>query len=192
MNRTLWLKFIYLSLFVLVLVTVIYLTKTEVLQLPNLLLITLICLIPGRLVGYFYRDLLTARRLIDRGRWQQSIPYSLRFTNKIRQHKWLKIFIWFAPSLYTISPLAMGLNNLGVAHLELGEIERAEEYFWSALRIDQKYSLPYYSLAIIELLRENTSQGEYYLAKSNRLGYSQGKIDSALDRGKAIYARIGL
>lgn len=189
MNRTIFFKIAYFCIISLTLPIIFYLTKGN-LSISTLLLLTLVCLIPGRLAGYFWRDLIVGRRLMNRENWSESVPHLVRFIRKMRQHQWLNILIWFNPSLYTTSALAMGLNNLGVAYLRLGEIDEAQRHLLEALKIDQLYPMPHYNLAIIEFLRGNMYQGEHHLAESKRLGFTGGKIDRALDYVKTIRAGI--
>ena len=41
--------------------------------------VALLLLVPGRIQGFYYRDLFTGRRLLDRGEPEKAIPFIERF-----------------------------------------------------------------------------------------------------------------
>jgi len=113
----------------------------------------LVLLVPGRIAGHYYRDMLTGRRLMDARRFAEAIPYFERFLQRIEARPGLKRLIWLSPGIYTCDVEAMALNNLGATRLELGEFDQVEAPLRRALFIDPNYPIPYVNLAHLALLR---------------------------------------
>ncbi|MES9969026.1 MAG: tetratricopeptide repeat protein [Candidatus Thiodiazotropha sp.] len=152
--------------------------------------IFLLLLLPGRIIGYQWRDLIAGRRLLDSGRHAEAITLFERFLADIRGKRWLKTLIWLAPSLYTTKAEAMTLNNLGVCQLELGDFETAQAHFEHALSIDPKYPMPHYNLAILEMYQDRPESSERHLSEAVRLGFKRGSMDKVIQKSKSIYARM--
>lgn len=186
MSRTAQLKILYLSLIVLLIGGFLYLQ----LPLKYSLIVVVLFLALGRISGYFLRDLIAARKLMSRRKWRQAISLLERFVERSRTQRWLNLMLWLSPSFYTTNTLALALNNLGVSHLELRELGRAESYLKEALAIDKLYALPHYNLAILEHIKEDFRARDEYLKRARRLGFSGGTIDRVLDRVKTIYSHI--
>lgn len=145
--------------------------------------------LPGRVTGYFWRELIAARRLMDSSRHAEALPLLEGFVRKLETSPWLERLIWIAPSIYTVRAKAMALNNQGACHLETGELDLAEGEFSQALQLDSLYPIPHYNLAVIEMVRGNETQSQQHLKTSHDLGFSGGSIDQALNRVKTAYAK---
>lgn len=88
-----------------------------------LLIVIVVASIPGRLQGFFYRDLFSGRRLLEGGRPADALVCFDRFLATLRAAPWRKHLLWLAFSVYTIDAEAMTLNNIGVAHLTQGRLD---------------------------------------------------------------------
>lgn len=147
-------------------------------------------LVPGRVTGYLWRELIAARRLMDSGRHEEALPFLNAFVQKLELKPWLERLIWITPSIYTVRAKAMALNNRGSCYLETGELDLAEQDFNQALQLDSLYPIPHYNLAVIELVRGNETQSHRHLKMSSDLGFSGNSIDHILDRVKTAYAMV--
>jgi tetratricopeptide (TPR) repeat protein len=190
MNRTKIIRSLYYGGLAFALIIAIYLvgiTKGS----PFLAVwIFLLLLIPGRITGYLWRELIAGRRLLDAGRYTDAIPLFERFQSKVRKKRWLNWIIWLTPSFYTTKVEALTLNNLGVCNLELGDFEKAQELFINALSMDRRYPLPHYNLAILEMYHRRMESSERHLSEAVRLGFTGGTMDKVIQKTKSIYAQI--
>jgi hypothetical protein len=71
-------------------------------------------LLPGRLLGYFWRDLLRGLRLLQRKQYEQSAVHSSAFIEQVRAKPWLKKMVWLGTCSYSRDPESLALNNLGL------------------------------------------------------------------------------
>jgi tetratricopeptide (TPR) repeat protein len=153
---------------------------------------TLLVLIPGRIQGFYYRDFFTGRRLLDGGKFAEAIPYLERFLESIRQHPQRELLLWLSWSVYTPSVVAMALNNIGVARLNLGDVDIAESNFLRALKRDPLYPLPHFNLAIVWELRGDRNNSLKAISKAHQLGYTGGTIDVIINKSQSLLARMTL
>lgn len=155
-----------------------------------LLLVALAFLIPGRVQGFYYRDLFRGRRLLDSGHPAGAIVYFERFLAALRAAPWRRHLLWLSFSVYTPSAEAMTLNNLGAALLDVGRFEESERALQSAIAIDPQYSLPFFNLAVLHSVRGDQAMAERAAAESSRLGFTGGTMDIALGRAQSLLARL--
>ncbi len=153
------------------------------------LIVAAVLLVPGRLLGVFYRDLFRGRRLLDLRQPEASIGYTSRFVDHIRRHRGQKRLLWLAWSMYTPDAEAMALNNLGAARLELGDFAGASDAFKSALVVDPQYPLPYYNLAIERVIADDHAEATRLAAEAERLGFRRTRIDATIREAQALLAR---
>jgi len=156
---------------------------------PVVMLATgLLLLIPGRIQGFYYRDLFAARRLLDSGKPEEAILSLERFVKSIEQHPSRSKLLWLAWAIYTPDVLAMAMNNLGAAHLELGQLDAAEQAFAGALAKDPLYPLPYFNLAIVHELRGNRLEAAAAAERARQLGYTGGTLDKVIHKSQFLSA----
>jgi len=98
--------------------------------------------VPGRVLGYYWRDLLTGLKLLRERKYVESEHYSQKFIATIRAHPWRKKLIWLGSAAYSRDPEAMALTNLGAAQIELGQFELAEGNLEDAIKADPENPLP--------------------------------------------------
>jgi tetratricopeptide (TPR) repeat protein len=147
-------------------------------------------LVSGRIQGFYYRDFFTGRRLLDAGKFAEAIPYIERFLESIRQHPKRELLLWLSWSIYTPSVVAMAINNIGVAQLNLGDVDTAESNFLRALARDPLYPLPHFNMAIVQELRGNRNGALAAIATARQLGYMGGTIDVIINKSQSLLARI--
>ena len=189
-NRTSKLKLVYFSLWATAMALGVGGLITFKFHPLALAVVVVLLLLPGRIVGYVWRDLITGRRLMGAGRFEQAIPLFESFVARVEKKPWIGGLIWIAPSGYTVSAKAMALNNLGACRLELGELEDAERDLKSAIELDAEYAIPHFNLAIVDMARGQEERSEEHLEQARKLGYHGGAIDQMLDRVKSAYAKL--
>ena len=103
MNKVRLSKILYL-LIIFVLVTAIFLIYANIEPPYNfifLLIAMFVFLIPGRVVGHYYRDFFTARKLLNKKNYEKSIKYNKRFIEQIEEKPWIKRLMWLSWGIYT-------------------------------------------------------------------------------------------
>ena len=190
MTRPVWFKLGYLVALLMVGAPTIYLVWWFDAHPAVVAVAVIALLIPGRILGVFYRDLFRGRRLLDTGEPAASIPCTLRFLEYIRQRPWRKRLLWLAWSVYTPDAEAMALNNLGAAYLETGNLDAARSAFRSSLTIDPKYPIPYYNLALERVIADDHAEAERLMAEAERLGLRHGGLDTMIRQAQSLYARV--
>lgn len=154
------------------------------------LIVAGVLLVPGRLLGFAYRDLFRGRHLLGMRQAEASIPHTLRFLDYIRANPGRKRLLWLAWSVYTPDAEAMALNNLGAARLETGDLEAAADALKAALAVDPEYPLPHYNLAIERAIAKDEAAASRYAAEAERLGFQGAGVDAIIRQGQALLARI--
>jgi tetratricopeptide (TPR) repeat protein len=157
---------------------------------PVLLGTVAVLLVPGRVQGRYYRDFFRARELVDERRFAESLPFGERFLDRIRARPGLKRLVWLSWPAYSPDIEAMALNNLGAAHLELGDFEAAERRLGEAMALDPLYPVPVFNLAMLAAVGGDTAAAMRLLEECVRLGYRRTAIDDLIHRSQALLARL--
>jgi tetratricopeptide (TPR) repeat protein len=152
--------------------------------------IALTLLIPGRIQGFYFRDLFIGRRLLDADRPEEAIPLLERFLESLERHPSRNKLLWLSWSFYTPSATAMTLNNLGAARLELGQIDEAKRCFTRALEEDSFYPIPHFNLAIAHEVDGDHEAAAAALETSTRLGFTRGTLDRVISKAQSLLARV--
>jgi len=190
MNRTTRYKFGYLLLLIGALTGAYLYWQSFRPGTLSMLVVGLLFLIPGRVQGYFYRDLFSATQLLNSGQPARAIPLFERFLQYIRESPWRKHLLWLAGTIYTPSVEAMTLYNSGLARLLLGEIEEAESLFHQALALDSLYPLPHFQLAVIQQVSGNESEAEKSRLRAKELGYTESTSDRLVQFSQRLLANL--
>ena len=82
------------------------------------------------------------------------------------------------------------LNNLGAAHLRMGDLQAAATALRAALAVDPQYPLPYYNLAVERELADDHAEATRLLAEAQRLGYRWTTLDALIAEAQALLARV--
>jgi len=152
--------------------------------------VALLLFVPGRIQGFYYRDLFTGRRLLDAGEPEKAIPFIEQFLESIKRNPQRGKLLWLSWSNYTPSVVAMAINNLGVARLGLGQVSEAEQAFTDALAQDPLYPLPHFNLAIVHELRGDRASAADAVERARRLGYTGGTLDTVIRKSQSLLASI--
>lgn len=157
---------------------------------PICFIVLLVALVlPGRVLGFFWRDLLRGLRLLNTRQFAESRRHSQLFLQTLHKRPHLRRLVWLGSSTYSRNPEVLALNNLGAAELHLGEIESAKEHLARATMIDRKCPLPYFNMGLIYTLEENVEEAERYFQKAACLGYKNRLSDRIVKAAQARFAR---
>lgn len=192
MNKVRLSKILYL-LIIFVLVTAIFLIYANIEPPYNfifLLIAMIVFLIPGRVVGHYYRDFFTARKLLNKKNYEKSIKYNKRFIEQIEEKPWIKRLMWLSWGIYTKDIEAMSFNNIGTALLHMEEYNQSKDYFEKAITIDESYPLPHFNLAIIYLIEGNREMAHNYYRDAGKLGFKGTSFDKLVNKIQELYASV--
>jgi tetratricopeptide (TPR) repeat protein len=156
----------------------------------TIVVVALLLFVPGRIQGFLWRDLYTGRRLLESGSFSSSVTASEQFIQHVESKPWLRRLWWLQGAIYTRDPVAMARNNIGAAHLELGQFDDAKRAFSEAVALDAEYAVPQFNLAMIAGLEEDDAEKEHRLERAAALGYSQSAIDNFVRNAGAVLARF--
>jgi len=151
-------------------------------------LIVIALLIPGRILGYFWRDQLAGLRLLNQRRFEESAQHSLRFLHSLDQRPWIRHLIWLGSGTFSRNPKSMALNNLGAAEMCLGQFEQAKRHLEEARKSDGESPLPYFNLAQLHMILDEPAIARDFLLQARRLGYSRSSSDKLFHKIQARFA----
>jgi tetratricopeptide (TPR) repeat protein len=169
-------KLLYLSVLIACVGTGIYL-GIRLNSLPLLAGLVVLLLLPGRVQAYFWRNFYKGRRALGLQRFTDAQKYFEAFLVELARQAWLERLSVITWQIYTPNVRAMTLNNLGVAHLYLAEVDLAEQVFHEAIKLDVDYPKPYYNLALLCAAKGQQTEADNYLTKAVQLGFSGGLDD---------------
>jgi tetratricopeptide (TPR) repeat protein len=152
--------------------------------------IILVLLAPGRIAGFFWRDLLRGLRLLNAKEFAASKLCSERFLVQIRAAPWRKHLIWLVTSAYSRDPEVLALNNLGAAEFQLGEWRSARKHLDHAIELDPLCPLPYFNIAVLLNAGGDAAQAAQWFGEAERLGYTRGRSDRYFKAAEARFAQI--
>ncbi|MEM6817149.1 MAG: hypothetical protein AAF578_00015 [Pseudomonadota bacterium] len=156
----------------------------------TIIFVALLLFVPGRVHGFLWRDLYTGRRLLESGSFGTSITASKQFIQRVESKPWLRKLWWLQGAIYTRDPVAMALNNVGAAKLELRQLDDARQAFSEAISLDSGYAAPHFNLAMIASLEKDEAEAKHRLDRAAALGYSQSTIDNFVKNAGSILARF--
>lgn len=150
----------------------------------------ILLLIPGRIQGLLFRPLFRGQRDLAQGRAADAVRQFEAFIALMERQAWRKWALWLGWSLYTPSAKAMGYNNLGVAHADLGNESSARQAWECALAIDPLYPVPYANLAALAAADGSVERATSLLVHAEQLGYTGGPLDQAAHRVQQLLAAV--
>lgn len=136
------------------------------------LALAVLLLIPGRIQGYFWSELLAGLHHLKHRNYTTSKVHSERFLVQLQERPWLKKLIWLGTSSYSRNVEAMARNNLGAAMMELGEIDGAKEQLNHAIALDAEFPMPYQNMGTLLLRSATTKEALPWLEKATTLGFA--------------------
>jgi tetratricopeptide (TPR) repeat protein len=135
--------------------------------------VVVVLLLPGRILGYFWKDLLRGLRLLNAQEFAASKICSQRFLIQVQSKPWLKKLIWLGSGSYSRDPEALALNNLGAAEVQLGELVLARRHLDHAIEVDRLCPLPYYNIGALLRASGAPKEAERWFEQAARLGYKR-------------------
>lgn len=151
-------------------------------------LLTVALVIPGRILGFLWRDLLGGLRLLNERRFEESAQHSRRFLDLLARRPWIKHFTWLGTATYSRDPGSLALNNLGAAEMFLGQFEIAEKHLEESRRLDDENPLPYFNLAQLHMILGDPTKANAFLVHARRCGYSRGLSDKLIRAAQSRFA----
>ena len=148
----------------------------------------LLLFLPGRILGYFWRDLLRGLRLLHAREFEKSRQHSAAFLDQVAAKPWLKHLIWLGSSTYSRDPEALALNNLGAAEIQLGHDTAARIHLEASIAVDPDNPLPYVNLAVLARLLGNAPEAESFMAEAKYRGYTGGRSDTLMKLAQKRFA----
>jgi tetratricopeptide (TPR) repeat protein len=145
-------------------------------------------LLPGRILGYFWRDLLRGLRLLNAREFTASKICSQRFLAELPSKPWLKYLVWLGASSYSRDPEALALNNLGAAEIQLGELGSARQHLDRAIEIDPLCPLPYLNIGALLEASGNADEARLFFDQAARLGYKRDISDKIVIAAQTRFA----
>lgn len=146
-------------------------------------------LLPGRVLGFVWRDLLRGLRLLNARHFAESRRHSTLFLEAVRRRPYLKYFIWLGSSSYSRNPEVLALNNLGAAELALGEVAAAQSHFEAAMESDPHCPLPHFNMGILLAGQDDLSEAERCFRHAASLGYTNGLSDKIIRAAQNRFSR---
>ena len=146
-------------------------------------------LLPGRILGLFWRDQLAGLRLLNERRFAESARHTNRFLEQLARRPWIRHFIWLGTGTYSRDPKSLALNNLGAAEMSLGHFEVARGHLEESRQLDSENPLPYFNLALLHRILGEPSKAREFLDHAKRLGYSRGLSDKLMKQSQSRFAR---
>lgn len=189
MSRTLRYKLLYAAA-VLTLSFLVILIILQTDRVVGLMAAAIVFLVPGRIGGYYLRKLFRSRSLVSSSRFTEAIEAGKEFLEDLHRQPWRRHFIYCFFGLYSWDVEVMARNNIGAAHMQLGDLERAEADLRYAIGKDPDCPLPYFNLAIIAYVRGDTVEGDKLISVAAQKGYSGGAVDRLIHRVGDAYSRL--
>jgi tetratricopeptide (TPR) repeat protein len=188
MNRTNLHKIIYFSVVALGALIILWLFYRFKLNPFETVLLVIVLLIPGRILGFFWKDLLRGLRLLNAKKYSESKIYSERFLETLSKKPWLKHLIWFGSSTYSRNPKALALNNLGAAEFGLNDFTSARLHFEESITVDGQNPLPYFNMGLLTKAQGDLSEAKSWFEKAANRGFSKNIIDQIISTSQARFA----
>ncbi len=190
MSRTLKYKIAYPILIVAavgIIAVVVHLLNLH--WLLTLFLLGLVLIVPGRVGGYFLKDLFLARKLIADEKPEEAIEASDRMLATLKREPWRQRFMYCFYNFYTWDARALLTNNMGACQLMMGQLDQGEKTLKAAIKLDEKNPMPYYNLAIVEHVRGNAEEGERLFSIARDYGYTASNTEQLISKVGVAYAR---
>jgi tetratricopeptide (TPR) repeat protein len=151
-------------------------------------LLVVALLIPGRILGFFWRDQLAGLRLLNERRFEESARLSKRFLDLLARRQWIGHLIWLGTGTYSRDPKSLALNNLGAAEMFLGRFEEAKRHLEESRSADDENPIPYFNLAQLHMILDEPAKARESLTHARQLGYSRSISDKLFHKIQARFA----
>lgn len=149
-------------------------------------------IVPGRILAFFWHDLLQGLRLLNEKKYEESIAHTQKFLVDLQKRPWIRHMIWLGTSSYSRNPKSLALNNLGAAEFGLGRLDAARTHLHDAIREDNLNPLPYHNLALVANKEGNQEEALLMAGAAAARGLTFGTTDQvAMALQKRMAARTG-
>jgi tetratricopeptide (TPR) repeat protein len=187
-SRTSWYKAVYFGIVGGGAALAIWITVHFHLTAVGLLLLAAVLLLPGRILGFFWRDLLRGLRLLNSKQFVESKRHSELFLHSLEQRPWLKNLIWLGSGAYSRDPEALALNNLGAAEIMLGEFDSAREHLSASISVDSLNPLPFFNMGNAYAAVGDIQEATTWFNRAVALGYSRSIVDRIMMSAQGRFA----
>ena len=160
-------------------------------SLVSVVVVLVLLILPGRILGFYWRNLLRGLRLLNARRYEESRLHSVLFLEELRQRPYLRHLVWLGSSTYSHNPEVLALNNLGAAESKLGQLDSARQHLERAIELDPQCPLPFLNLGIIHASNEEFDAAERCFSEATRLGYANDLSDRIVRASQDRFARTG-
>lgn len=168
--RTIIVKLIYI---------VVILTVTAI-SIYNLELGTFIALLIGLnmyLERFYFKNFYLGKYNLRKLKDKTALKYFLEFLKDLDKNNDYNSIKYLQLDMYSFNLRAKTYNNIGLCYLESKVYKKAQDYFNNAIKEDEKFCMPYYNLAIINMIKNKDDIAREYLNKSIKLGYNKIKFE---------------
>jgi tetratricopeptide (TPR) repeat protein len=156
---------------------------------PPVVALSILCLfIPGRILGFFWRNLLRGLRLLNAKQYQESKRHSELFLEEIGRRPWMRHLIWLGSGSYSRDPTAMALNNLAAAEIGLAQFDLARDHLNASIHVDGSNPLPYHNMAALLSKTGRQEEALVWLERARERGLSWGLTDRLVRRSQTRFA----
>lgn len=152
--------------------------------------LVVIFLIPGAIQGFFWHEFFLGRRLVRLGQLKEAKEHFEKFLEQTGTHHWMKKLIHLRWAAYTGDIEAMAWSNLGVIHINRGEVDQAQTAFEKATMLDPSYPIPYFNLSLIALINDRETEARDLWQKAWDLGYRKGDFDQMIKLARDVKNKI--
>jgi len=152
-------------------------------------------LLPGRVLAYFWSDLLAGLYHLNQRNYLASKEHSERFLAQLHDKPWLRKMIWLGTSTYSRDAEVLARNNLGAAMMKLGEVDPAKEQLSRAIALDPQCPLPYRNMGVLILNLATYAEAMPWFEKATEMGLKYDWTDGlviASQRRNAAFSTIGV
>jgi tetratricopeptide (TPR) repeat protein len=148
----------------------------------------LMLFVPGRILGYFWRDQLRGLRLLKAKQYEESLRHSQAFLDTLKCHSWIRHLIWLGSGTYSRSPEAFAYNNIGAAEIALGRFDLARVHLHEAIRHDNLNPMPFYNLSLLAKKEGNAEEATHMLKAAVQRGLTFGATDKIVMSSQKRFA----
>jgi tetratricopeptide (TPR) repeat protein len=123
-------------------------------------------------IVFWSRDFLVARYYMRRREWRKAIALFAAFENVLLTRPLPRLRTLLYSGFYTFDGVALTRNNIGVAHMNLSELDEAERWLRRALERDANYAVACVNLGAVALLRRDDAEARRNFERAVSLGFS--------------------
>ena len=159
---------------------------------PVIIGLVILFLLPSVIQGFFWHDFFLGRRSLRKGQWIEAVHSYEKFLLRLKTHPFIRHLILLRWTSYTGSVEALTHSDIALARLNRGELEQAEKSCHSALTCDPLYPVPWFHLALVELMKGREAKAEELWQKSRNLGYAKTDFNQLKQFASSLKKQVNL